>query len=178
MIKSKSIFLILLLACAFMSCQKAEETFNPTPNTNSVTAKVDGEDFAVSGITVSGTYSINSDGWETLGIASGRTRSDGETDGISLTMISTDSTGIQVGDTYVATSLEIRGGCQYFLTDVNGETLEASSLETDVASITITEIDFATKVVSGTFTFEGADDDFPNVLVKVTEGEFKNVSFD
>jgi hypothetical protein len=56
--------------------------------------------------------------------------------------------------------------------------IKAVSDNTEMATITITDIDFDTKLVSGTFSFDGADDDDPNTIYEVRNGVFTDVSFE
>ncbi|WNJ20355.1 hypothetical protein [Pontibacter sp. G13] len=166
-----------LMIMLFVACQNNEIDFDPTPSTNSIRATVDGVEVAISGITVTGNYTENSNWMQTLTVGGARTNPNGQVEGISLVMISADTTGIMEGDTYTATSLAKRGSGLYYI-DNSPSDISATSLNSDVATITITKLDYTEKLVSGIFSFEGVDDDQPNQTYQVIDGEFTDVSFD
>ena len=170
-------YLLMLCILLIASCRPDEEVFDPTPGTNSITATIDGKEFSVSGITVTANYSIVADQIHTLSIAGAKSSLDGTTEGIALAIVTADSSFIEEGETYQAAGVPRTGAGEYFFEN-NSADIRAYSSNTDVATITITKIDYTDKIVSGTFSFDGVDDDDPNTVYQVRDGVFTNVSFD
>lgn len=75
----------------------------------------------------------------------------------------------------------LTGAGEYSLSDFSNsavytvygnDTRDYSSLNTGKGKITITKDDRANTILSGTFEFEGVDNDEPGKIVKVTSGRF------
>ncbi|MBD8489519.1 hypothetical protein IFO69_12255 [Echinicola sp. CAU 1574] len=96
-----------------------------------------------------------------------------------------DINDLQVGDTFDDWKLETDSG-EYLgvlgaveeRPSVQSEeyTLKASSNHTKEIKLTITEIDYQAKTMSGTFNFKALDDE-KNIEVEVSEGSFQNISW-
>lgn len=171
-----SISFLLILAFVFSSCEEANEIIDAI-NDVSFSAKIDGEDFSVSGLLATAELSENQ-GVTTIAIAAAALPIGGVTKGFALAIVSTDSTGIKTGDTFTAASLSKIGAGEYIEEDGNTLDIKALSSNTGVATITVTAIDFDTKLISGTFSFDGSDDDDPNKIYEIREGKFTDVSFE
>lgn len=172
-----SLSILLLLAILFSSCVDPNEIIDNIGDA-SFSAKINGEDFSVIGPLVTADYSEQSQIVATIGIVAAKLPIGGITEGFALAIVSTDSSGIQVGDTFSATSTEKAGAGEYVLEDGNAVDVNAFSSNTGVASITVTAIDFDKKIVSGTFSFDAVDDDDPNTVYEIREGKFTDVSFE
>lgn len=59
-----------------------------------------------------------------------------------------------------------------YTTDENNTTRVYSSLNTKSGRVIITRDDRISKVLSGTFEFEGVDNNFPRIIIKITSGRF------
>ncbi|MEZ4685922.1 MAG: DUF6252 family protein [Bacteroidia bacterium] len=164
----------LLVLTALISTSCTPDIVDPTGG--SLTATIDGESFSVNGILITATYGDVSEAIQTLSIGGAEPPFNGTTRGLALVVLSSDSTGINEGETYTATTLAKTAAGEYFLSN-NSTDIRAYSNNTDVATITITSLDYDKKVVSGTFSFDGVDDDDPGVVYRVRNGEFKDVVF-
>ncbi|MEZ4847299.1 MAG: hypothetical protein R3B93_01425 [Bacteroidia bacterium] len=51
--------------------------------------------------------------------------------------------------------------------------IKALSKNTEVATITITEIDYSKKTVSGTFSFDAYDEDDPGKIYEIRDGSLR-----
>ena len=171
----------LLIITILFSCKSKEDILDDiTSDTNSITAKINGEDFSASGLTVTAEYSIPNAMVQTLGIVGAEIPINGVTRAIALAIVSTDATWIISGETYTATGSTKVGAGEYNIENSTTNTdINAVSSNTDVATITITAIDYSTKLVSGTFSFDAIDeDDNSNTTYQVRDGEFNDVSFE
>lgn len=176
---SKSILPILVITFVFLSaCIKVEDPVIDVPEgTATFSAKINGETFSVSGVQVTAEYVSQNVMVQTLGIAAAELPVNGVTRAIALAIVSTDSSGINEGETYVATSTSKAGAGEYNY-DNGTVDIKALSSITDVATITITKIDYNSKHVSGTFSFNGADDQTSSTIYIITDGVFTDVPFD
>ncbi|MEM6343461.1 MAG: hypothetical protein AAF927_06255 [Bacteroidota bacterium] len=173
----KLLYLCSTILLVFFSCRRGEiiEEFDYGPP--SLTAKINGETFSVDSLLVSASYSIIDDRTQTLSISGAPPAFNGIVEGLALVLISADSTAFQTGENYIAGSLNKRGAGEYFV-DNGTNRIDALSENTNIATLVITEIDYLEKLVSGTFSFDAFDEDDPDKIYQVREGEFKNVSFD
>ncbi len=175
----KPIFaLLLLLGLSFTSCVEIPDILDDPTQTGSITAKINGEDFSVSGLLVTANLTESTANIQTLAIGGAKLPLDGITRAIALAIVSTDGNGFQAGQTYTATSTTEAAAGEYSIDDGNAIDIKAVSENTDVATITLTDIDFTQKIVSGTFSFDGADKDDLNTIYEVRDGVFKDVSFE
>ena len=174
-----SIYLLLLIVWAISSCQPIEDIIDDPTNTGSqsISAKIDGEEFSVSGILITAEYSEINEMVQSLSIVGAKLPLNGVTEGVVFAVVSTDSSGINAGDTYTETSISKAGAGEYFFENSSLK-IKALSKNTEVATITITEIDYSKKIVSGTFSFDAYDEDDPGKIYEIRDGEFKDVSFD
>lgn len=177
--KQHLLSLSLLIILALTACQSAKSDIDIPDEeaTNSLSAKVNGENFSVSGILVTAQYSVTGQTIETLAIGGAEPPLNGTSRGIALAIVSIDGTGINVGDTYTANSTTKAAAGEYVF-DNSSADIKAESENTDEVTITITEIDFDRKIVSGTFSFDGVDEDDPTTIYEVREGTFTEVSFE
>lgn len=172
--------LALMAILALAACQSAKDNIEPPQEeepANSLSAKINGEEFSVSGILVTAQYSASSQMIESLAIGGAEPPLNGTATAIALAIVSIDGTGINPGETYTANSSTKAGAGEYVFENSNTD-IKAESDNTDEVTITITAIDFDRKVVSGTFSFDGVDEDDPGTVYEVREGVFKEVSFD
>jgi hypothetical protein len=172
-----SIIALLLSSILFISaCIKIDDPEMPDTGTASLSAKINGETFSVSGVFVSAEYTAQNQMVQSIAVAGAESPINGVNRAIALAMVAVDSTQIQSGDTFVATSTSRVGAGEY--TFDNGTTdIKAVSSNTDKATLTITNINYDTKLVSGTFSFEGSDDDDPGTTYQITDGVFTDVPF-
>lgn len=170
---------ILFIITIFLSACKenlATDILDDLSGNGSFSAKINGEDFSAEGVLVTAQYSDQTVG-QILGIGAAMLPSNGVTRAIALAIVSLDDSGINAGETYTATSTAKSASGEYSL-DNNNIDIKAVSSNTDVATVTITAIDYDKKLVSGTFSFDGTDEDAPNTVYEVRDGKFENVSFD
>lgn len=165
----------LIIFFALTSCKQTDNLIDPTPGENSMTAVIDGNEFAVSGIPVTANYSVVSDTIHSLAVGAATPPFDGVTEGIALALVSIGIDSMQAGDVFTATSLERRAGAEYFLQSP-AQDISATAFETDVATVTITAIDYEEKLVSGTFSFDAADRDDSTTVYQIRDGVFTDVS--
>jgi len=173
-IRTLSILLFFMLL--FSACKEEDNGIDIPTDGGEISAKINGKEFSTSGILVTAEYNIQNETIHSLAIGGAKLPVNGVTEAIALAIVSTDASGINVGDTYTATSTTKIAGAEYVFDD-NTTDIKALSGNTDVVTITITDIDFDKKLVSGTFTFDGTDDDDPNTIYEVRDGIFKDVSF-
>lgn len=162
--------LLMIISCG------PDGIIEPLPGDAVLSATIDGEDFLVTGVVISANFSDINGGLHTLSIGGAKPLANGTTEGIALALISADSTEIKAGETYTAVSLSKRGSGEYF-SGSGSSRISASSLETDVATLTITEIDSTKKTVSGSFSFDGIDKDDPGKVYEVRDGKFQDVPY-
>ena len=165
----------LFLFLALSSCKQTDNLIDPTPGENSMTAVIDGNEFAVSGIPVTANYSVVSDTIHTLAVAAATPPFDGVTEGIALALVSIGIDSMQAGDVFIVTSLERRAGAEYFL-ESPSQDISATAFETDIATVTITAIDYEEKLVSGIFSFDAGDRDDSTKVYQIRDGVFTDVS--
>lgn len=173
----KSFCFILPLLLLF-SCQPTEPiNMLPDPNAAEMRATINGESFLVTGVQVTATISEPGAGVRALAIGGATLPLSSLVKGIALALVSIDSTDFEAGETYLASSIEMTGAGEYVLDDDAGIDIKAVSSETGVATITLTAFDRTHKLVSGTFSFDGVDEDDPNTTYEVRDGSFTNVPF-
>jgi len=176
-IRFSSATIFLLIALLFSACVDPNEIIDNIGDA-SFSAKINGEDFSVIGPLITAEYSEQSTIVSTIGIVAAKLPIGGITEGFALAIVSTDSSGINVGDTFTATSTEKAGAGEYVLEDGNTVDINAFSSNTGVATITVTAIDFDKKIISGTFSFDAVDDDDPNTVYEIRDGKFTDISFE
>lgn len=167
----------MFTAILFSACSEVDPIIDMATGPNSISAKINGENFSASGILVTAEYSTTTSGTvQTLAIGAAKLPLNGVTTAIALAVVALDSSDFQSGAIFVATDSSRLAAGEYSLDD-NSVDIKAVSSNTDVATITLTEIDFTNKTVSGTFSFDGADDDDPNTIYEVREGVFTEIPF-
>lgn len=171
-----SIATLLFLSFSITSCEPLEDIKEEIEEGGEFVATINGTTFSVSGLLVTGEYSELQAGVTTLAIAAAKLPLDGITEGFALALVSTDSTGIEIGDEFTATSVQMVAGAEYVIQGDNQD-IKALSTETNTTIVTITAIDFDNKLVSGTFSFDGVDKDDPNTVYEVRDGVFTDVEF-
>lgn len=178
----KPILLLTTLLCTLFFLPSCIQVNIPDPDgllgDGSITADINGESFSASGILVTGELTESNASVQTLAIVGAELPLSGLTRGLVLAVVSTDGGGIIAGETYSATSSTLRAAGEYTLDDDAQIDVKAYSSNTDVASISITAIDFDQKLVSGTFSFDAVDEDDPNTVYEVRNGTFTDVSFE
>jgi hypothetical protein len=171
-----SVSILLLASTLFSACIDPNEIIEDQFGDASLTATINGEDFSASGLLITAEYSEQT-GVKTLGIVGAELPLGGDTRTITLALVSTDSTDLQVGDVYTASSIEKAGGGEYSLED-DTQKIKASSDTDGFVGIAITAIDLDKKVISGTFAFDGEDSNDPGTIYEVREGVFIDISFE
>lgn len=171
--------LIILLLSLLLLSSCAKRLLDDLPEnvlgSGSLTATINGDEFSANGILVTAEFS-EENGVATLVIGAAELPIAGVTQAIVLAMVAPDGTGIHSGETYTSTNVLKKAAGEYSIDDDASVDIKAVSENTDVATITISNIDFDAKVVSGTFSFDGADEDEPNTIYEVRSGEFKDVA--
>ncbi|MEO1449157.1 MAG: DUF6252 family protein [Bacteroidota bacterium] len=169
-----------LLISSLLACQPVdpgEITPEPDEEGGLLEALVNGVEFKVGGLLVSAEINDLANGIQTLTVGGANLPVNGEHDGIVLAVVSTDSTDIEAGEVYKASLQDPRVGGEYVIERDNQDDLKAFSSETGVATITITALDRDKKLVSGTFSFDAVDPDFPDTVYEVREGKFTAVPY-
>lgn len=169
-------FALLLFSVSFSACEPIEDIKEEIEEGGEFSATVNGENFTAKGILVTAQYQTTASGITTLAIGAAKLPLDGVTKGFALAAVSIDSTEIAAGDVFTGDSIEKVAAGEYSV-DSDTEDIKAGSSQTKTATITITSIDFSTKLVSGTFSFDGTDDDDPNTVYEVRDGVFTDVVF-
>lgn len=165
------------IACCLIlfACEPVEQIIEEQEENGTFTAKVDGEVFSLSGVFVSAEYVKSNEMVQSLAIAAAKPPITGITTGIVLAVVATDSSEITGGDVFSATNPQKIAAGEYVLEDDNGTDIKAFSENTDIATITITKIDLANNLVSGTFVFDAIDEDEPGKTYMITEGIFTDI---
>ena len=171
-----SFTVLIITLFLFSSCGEIVDIIDDPDGKNTITATINGEEFKISGLLVTATYT-EQDMVKTLGFGGAKLPLDGVTNTIALAVVTSDSVGINSGDVFSATTLTKAATGQYSI-DGDGVKIRALSTNTDVATITISEIDFDQKLVSGTFSFDAVDNDDPDTVYEVRDGVFTDVSFE
>lgn len=176
---SGSLSILIILIVIFSSCNKLDEDeiIENSGAKQSISAKINGEDFSASGILVTAQYSNLNEMVHSLAIGGAELPFNGVTRAIALAIVSADSTEINQGEIYTAISNSKIGAGEYAY-DNNSIDIKAVSENTDIATITITKIDYDKKLVSGTFSFDGSDEDDPGTIYQIRDGVFTDVSFE
>ncbi|NNC82656.1 MAG: hypothetical protein HKN79_03695 [Flavobacteriales bacterium] len=184
--KFKSIILCVILASVVFSCEKEDDsngnsTTNPPDTTStgdpSFECMIDGVAFDSHILLIAGAG--GSSAGVTTRTASGTVfRSNGDTITVAITATSFDADAFAVGTTFDASNTLLGDYCFGNVNVNNGAVdIEASTEDTEMANVTITQYDESTETWSGTFSFTAEDDDI-GVTYVVTEGEFSLVEFD
>ncbi|MEO0468929.1 MAG: DUF6252 family protein [Bacteroidota bacterium] len=168
-----SIFLIF--SVSFSACIDVEEIIESEPG--SITATINGESFSVSGLLTDGELNIQGTNIESMAIGGATLPLSGVTEGIALAIVAADGMPLEAGKTYTVSSNTAVAGAEYVQEGANLD-LKAIAQENGLGTITITKLDRTEKLVSGTFEFDGIDDDFPNMVYEVRDGKFTDIVFD
>lgn len=144
--------------------------------TATISAKVNGNDFASSGVFVTSVLNSMGNGSYNLVIGAGRL-SNGVDEAIALGMVSTDFNTLSAGDTFAGGETESLMVDSYGLDDDGANDFTASSEPLNTNIVTITSIDHDAKLISGTFSFDAIDDE-TEVVYEVREGVFTDIGFD
>lgn len=171
-----SLAALLFISFSVSSCDQTQEIIDDIEEGGEFSATVNGSAYSVSGLLVTGEYSELQAGVTSLAIAAAQISLDGGSEAFALAMASTDSTGIEAGDEFTATSILHAGGGEYLIQG-NNQDVKALSTETNTATITITAIDFEKNIVSGTFSFDAVDSDDPTTVYEIRDGVFTDVEF-
>lgn len=171
-----SIVVLLFLSFSFTSCEPIEDIKEEIEEGGEFSATINGENFTAKGILVTAEYVSAATGVTSLGIAAAKLPLDGVTKAFALAIVSIDSTGIEAGDVFTSVSVQKVGAGEYTVKS-DTEDIKAVSSETKIATITITDFDLDNKLVSGTFSFDGIDEDDPNTVYEVRDGIFTDVEF-
>ncbi|MDN5215827.1 DUF6252 family protein [Fulvivirgaceae bacterium BMA12] len=180
-LRSTGMWIIALVL--FTACGSDDDTGlipddDVAPGTpGSITCKINGQTYAATFPFVTGALSTTNDiysfalgGVDFLGK---------DTVSIAMAMTGTDLSRLSAGDTFSGTG-------NIFINFALGTVIvknrpavdeDASSSETDVATITVTKIDRDNELISGTFSYEAFDDDTQNTF-KVTDGVFADIKYD
>ena len=143
----------------------------------SITCKIDGQDFSATVPFVTGALSLTDDFYAIAFVGVDFFGQD--TISVAFAINGTDLATINNGDTF-------SGNGNLFQDFALGEVIvnnrpsveqEASSSETDIATVTVTKIDTAKKLISGTFSFEALDPNTQTTFL-VTEGVFTDIEYD
>ncbi|NNK80531.1 MAG: hypothetical protein HKO93_03450 [Flavobacteriales bacterium] len=167
-----------------LGCEKDEDeesdnggNNNPTEDTSSFEAKIDGVDFESETILIAGT-SAGSGGLNARLASGTRFMMNGDTMTVAITATSFNAAAFEEGADFDASNGLLGDYCFGNVLINNGLTeIEADSEDTGQAQMTITAYDEINGTFSGTFSFVAEDDD-NNVSYTVTEGIFTNVEFD
>lgn len=178
---STSRFLILFASLLILSScvtPLIEDIPEKASGEGSLTAEVNDDDFSVTGLLVTAEATQANNSIFTFAIGAAELPIGGLSRSISLSVVSTDGSAIEAGETYTAASMMNASAGEYSFQDNTNVNIRALSSNTNVASVTITKIDMVAKRVSGTFSFDGADKNDPNIIYEVRNGEFTDVFFE
>ncbi len=169
---------LLFVMVFFTACPKNEDDSFTLEQGGTLTATVDGDLFSASGTEITAEHNTINTVTHTLTIGGIELPINGVTKSIVLAAVLTNNpTGFVSGEVYTASDPDRVAAGEYVRND-NSVDIKALSSNTGEATITITEIDFTNNLVSGTFSFDASDDDDPNTIYKIRNGEFKEVAFD
>lgn len=172
-----SIAVLLFLSFSFTSCEPIiEDIKEEIEEGGEFSATINGENFTAKGILVTAHYDSSATGVVTLGIGAAKLPLDGVTKAFALAAVSIDSTGIGAGDVFTSASVNKVGAGEYSVKS-DTQDIKAVSAETKNATIMITAFDLTNKLVSGTFSFDGIDEDDPNTIYEVRDGIFTDIEF-
>ncbi len=180
---SKSILIAALLIIS--ACGSDDTLIDMIPDDNavppgtpgSITCKIDGENFSASGVLATGDLAFTGE-FYVLGIA-GVDFIDQDTVGLVLVVSGNGFGTLMEGQVITGTGDIINNPLAAGEVNINqlpAKEVAATSLETDVATITITNLDRDNELISGTFSLEGLDPD-TNTTVIVTEGDFTDIPY-
>lgn len=143
----------------------------------SVTCKIDGENFSASGVLATGVLTFTGDFYA---MAIGGVDFFGQdTVGLALAMSGNNFATVMQGQVFTGEGDIINtplGAGEVNINQRPGKEIRAESLETKIATITITKLDQTNELVSGTFTFQGLDTD-NNTTIIVADGVFADIPY-
>lgn len=183
---SKPAVVVAFLMLVVFSCGTDEGTLidlvpdnDPVaPGTpGSVTCKVDGTDFSASGVLATGTLTFTGD-FYAMAIA-GVDFFGQDTVALALAMSGTDFANLMENEAFTGEGDIVNSNLGAGEINIHRRPTiddKASSLETEIANITITKLDRDNELFSGTFSFEGLDPD-TNTRIVVTEGVFTDIEY-
>lgn len=162
-------FLLLFLCLITISCKKDKLTKATQNGANTFSCLIDGNVYKPCSHTIIGGPN-DPPFWGGLSLSNGVAWA---SIGASCNNDPDWTISIQIGN--------LTGAGEYSLSDFSNsavytvygnDTRDYSSLNTGKGKITITKDDRANTILSGTFEFEGVDNDEPGKIVKVTSGRF------
>ncbi len=171
-----ALLLTSVLCCVTFSCEDPDDPTGTPDDTARIAATVDGESYEVTGILVTGTL-IDGGSVNSLAVGGSTLPFGGITEGFALGLIHADGTAFAPGQTFETSSTTSVAACEYLLESFLDD-IRAESENTGVGQITLTAFDTVNNVASGTFWFDGADDDDPATVYQIRDGVFENVPFD
>ena len=181
-LKAAGIWLIALL---IMSSCGSDDTPDLLPDDDdvvpgtprSVTCKINGEGFSATVPFTGGTLSLTGSFYAIAIVGAdffGR-----DTVSIAIAISGNELSTLNTGDAFSGTGniLEDFAVGEVNVNNRPSVEQEASSSETDNATVTITKIDRDNKLISGTFSYEAVDPDSQTTF-SVTEGVFTDIEYD
>jgi len=175
---------LLFLAIICLSACGSDDIVMPpgdndaAPGTpGSITCMINGESFSASGVLATGVITFTGDFY---GIAlAGVDFFDQDTVGLALAISGNGFSTLMEGQVITGEGDIVNNPVAAGEVNINqrpSKEITASSLETEVATITITRLDRDLELISGTFSFEGLDPN-SNTSVIVTQGDFTDIPY-
>jgi hypothetical protein len=182
-------FLVLFISFSLVSCFSISDLKNEINEEEKLTCLVDGKPFeAVNGhglfaVDFVRTELVEEETNFLLTVFGGELLDDGAALAVGFRLGGDNLSDLQVGDVFDSWELDendgahkgVMGGVEQRPTINSDEhDFRASSNHTGDVSLTITDIDFTNKRISGEFYFTALDDE-NNVRVEISEGKFENI---
>lgn len=155
------------------SCEDLDIPDDPTGSDARIAATIDGQPFTVTGILVTGEL-LEAGGVNTMAIGGATLPLGGTTEGFALALVHADGTAFAPGQAFTPSGTTAIAGCEYLL-ETGILDIRAESDNTGFGSITLTDYDAANGLASGTFEFDGVDDDDPGTVFEIRDGVFENI---
>lgn len=186
---NRIIFLVLFVSFSLVSCFSLSDLKNEINEEEKLTCLVDGKPFeAVNGqglfaVDFVRTELVEEETNFLLTVFGGELLEDGAALAVGFRLGGDNLSDLQVGDVFDSWELDendgahkgVMGGVEQRPTINSDEhDFRASSNHTGNVSLTITDIDFTNKRISGEFYFTALDDE-NNMRVEISEGKFENI---
>ncbi len=170
--------IICLFACSSDDAVIPDDNDVAPGTPGSITCMINGDGFSASGVLATGVITFSGDFY---GIALAGVDFFGQdTVGLALAISGNGFSTLMEGQVVTGegdiVNIPLAAG-EVNINQRPSKEITASSLETEVATITITSLDTDLKLISGTFSFEGLDPD-SNTSIIVSQGDFTEIPYD
>jgi hypothetical protein len=167
-------FIFIGILAGLASCEDPEDpSGTPSGDMARIAATIDGQPFTVTGILVTGEMPTGAL-VNTLAIGGSTLPLGGTTEGFALALVHTDGSAFAAGQSFDAAGSTAIAAGEYLL-ETPGLDIRAESGNTDQGVIVLSSYDPVQQLASGTFWFDGVDDDDPSITYEIRDGIFENV---